>query len=441
MRRRVAQVGLQHDPRRRARRGTPRSASSPSTSSSVVSSVSSDSMSTCRWAPSSRARRSSGRIRSRGVVAPDARGASARISGVSAVTLTERFTRGSGPAESAFEPRALGPAGAPPPRASRAPRGSAPRSGRPPPAVTVASPSRSTEAAMPCAQRAASPPSASRGEVADDEAVGHVAHRRRGRDPERPPCRRRCRRPASRRRARAGGPATSLEVADQVAGEVVERAAGRASRRRAGRAPRGAARPRRRAASPSGRGSGTDGGRGRENRLRARGRFAVSPPPAPHRGSSGAILPTCLADEGQVLRHHQDRGRARGRAPRRLGDRAQPLARRARAAAIPATAAEIGAELRRLVEIVGVFVNRDARRDRAGGRGRAADDGPAPWRRGPGLLPRGRAAHRLQGDQGDPRSQRRRRPRRPRPSAPTFTSSTPTARARPAAPARASTGS
>ena len=41
-------------------------------------------------------------------------------------------------------------------------------------------------------------------------------------------------------------------------------------------------------------------------------------------------------------------------------------------------------------------------------RERAADDAPAPRRRGPRVLPGGGAAHRLQGDQGAPRAERRR---------------------------------
>ena len=75
------------------------SASSPRTSSAVVSSESTDSMSTCRCAPRSRARRSSGRIRAAASSRPTS-GACGRISGVRAVTLTERLTRGTGPEES-----------------------------------------------------------------------------------------------------------------------------------------------------------------------------------------------------------------------------------------------------------------------------------------------------------------------------------------------------
>ncbi len=85
--------------RRTGRRGTPSSASSSRISSSTASRESSDSMSMCRCAPRSLARRSSGRRRSAASRWPRS-GASGRSSGVSAETLTERFVRGSAPAAS-----------------------------------------------------------------------------------------------------------------------------------------------------------------------------------------------------------------------------------------------------------------------------------------------------------------------------------------------------
>ena len=155
----------------------------------VVSSESTDSMSTCRCAPRSRARRSSGRIRSAASSRPSS-GACGRISGVSAVTLTERLTRGTGPAESRSSHGRSGHLAAAAARvverleaarrvaiglrrghrrlAEQVDRGS--RSRRPTGPTSVGSA---------CARR-----------LADDEAVGHVADAGRGRA-RRAPCARR----------------------------------------------------------------------------------------------------------------------------------------------------------------------------------------------------------------------------------------------------------
>ena len=66
----------------------------------------------------------------------------------------------------------------------------------------------------------------------------------------------------------------------------------------------------------------------------------------------------------------------------------------------------IGAELRRRVELAGVFVNATLDEVARVGRPLLAVDPPAARRRGPGLLPRGGAPHRLQGDQGGARQGR-----------------------------------
>ena len=117
-------------------------------------------MSTCRWAPRSRASRIRSRSRPAASRFPTS-GASGRSSGVSADTFTLRLTRAIAAARVALEIRPLGPARGRLVRACGAPRGSARRNGRPPPSVTVASPSRSTEAATPsfhrpCSSRRAS---------------------------------------------------------------------------------------------------------------------------------------------------------------------------------------------------------------------------------------------------------------------------------------------
>ena len=193
-----------------------------------------------------------------------------------------------------------------------------------------------------------------------------------------------------------------LEVGDQVRGEVVERAAGgghvdEPEQRRAQ-----SARPRTASciAFWSSERSGWRAGEGkrpassRPIRCTSASRLAGGDSSPLIRAR--AILPYAVrAMRGQVLRHHQDRGRARGGAPRRLGDRAQPLGARARAAATPGPRSQISAELRRKVEVAGVFVNADPRRGRAAAEDESLVDGPAPRRRGPGLLPRGRPAHRL----------------------------------------------
>ena len=69
-------------------------------------------------------------------------------------------------------------------------------------------------------------------------------------------------------------------------------------------------------------------------------------------------LPPCCGMKVKFCGITRTRGRARGRAPRRLGDRASTTSRRAaRVAATRRSRLEIGAELRRQVEVVGVFVN------------------------------------------------------------------------------------
>ena len=85
----------------------------------MASTVSTDSMSMCRCAPSSFARTSSGRIRRAASSRPTS-GASGRSSGVSADTFTDRFTRGSGPIESASSTGRSGHDGAAPASVSSA---------------------------------------------------------------------------------------------------------------------------------------------------------------------------------------------------------------------------------------------------------------------------------------------------------------------------------
>ena len=150
------------------------SARSSSTSSATASRESSDSMSMCRCAPRSRAWRRSARNRTAASRLPRS-GASGRSSGVSAETFTDRFARGRGPTWSAssagrggsFAYAATSVSSA---SAQRAAYRSA--SG----AVIVASPRRSTDVATPSRHRSRITPSASLRRLADDEAVGHVAH-------------------------------------------------------------------------------------------------------------------------------------------------------------------------------------------------------------------------------------------------------------------------
>ena len=71
--------------------------------------------------------------------------------------------------------------------------------------------------------------------------------------------------------------------------------------------------------------------------------------------AQGRIYPWAYA--GEVLWDHEGRGCAGGRAARRVGDRADPLRPTAPGWSSRRVAAEIGAELRRRVEVVGVFVN------------------------------------------------------------------------------------
>ncbi len=87
----------------------------------MASIVSTDSMSMCRCAPSSFARASSGRMR-RAASSRPISGASGRSSGVSADTFTDRFTRGSGPSESASSTGRCGQEGAAPASVSSASR-------------------------------------------------------------------------------------------------------------------------------------------------------------------------------------------------------------------------------------------------------------------------------------------------------------------------------
>ena len=138
-------------------------------------------MSMCRWAPSSRARRSSGRRRSAASCSPSD-GASGRSSGVSAETFTDTFTRGQRPDCRRARAPGVPASGWIDGRAARAPRGIAPRSVSASPAVTVASPSRSTVLADAALPQAPEHPDRLRGRLADDEPVGHVldAGRRRG---------------------------------------------------------------------------------------------------------------------------------------------------------------------------------------------------------------------------------------------------------------------
>ena len=64
--------------------------------------------------------------------------------------------------------------------------------------------------------------------------------------------------------------------------------------------------------------------------------------------------------------------------------------------------------LRRRVERVGVFVNAGLDEIAQAAEALTLSPRPAPRRRGAGVLRRGRAADRHQGDQGDPRRERRR---------------------------------
>ena len=78
-----------------------------------------------------------------------------------------------------------------------------------------------------------------------------------------------------------------------------------------------------------------------------------------------------------------------------------------------------------------MFVNATLDEVAADGRPLPPDAASAARRRGPGLLPRGRPAHRLPGDQGRARARRRVRCARSAPSTPTTTCSTPTSPAPP----------
>ena len=129
--RRLAQVGLEHHAGRRARRGTRarRAARAPAPSSSRARRATPCRCAGGRRAPSRGA--AAGRMRAAASSRPFS-GASGRMSGVSADTFTDRFTRGSGPTESASSDGRGRP-----PRDRRRERlqrlaGSARRSGRPP---------------------------------------------------------------------------------------------------------------------------------------------------------------------------------------------------------------------------------------------------------------------------------------------------------------------
>ena len=165
---------------------------------------------------------------------------------------------------------------------------------------------------------------------------------------------------------------------------------------------------------------------------------STCPWPAGH--VAGSLCVT-LGHEGQVLRHHESRGRARGGAPRRLGDRAEPPSRepavlraghggRDRCERSGASSRSSGCSSNPTLDEVGAAAE-DESLTMVQLHG---DEGPAFCREAA-------TAHRLQGDQGVARAKRRRHPGRPRPTAPTSTCSTPTGPGRPAAPVRASTGS
>ena len=180
---------------------------------------------------------------------------------------------------------------------------------------------------------------------------------------------------------------------------------------------------------------------GGEARRRARARSAAPPPRRSRRRSARARLPSIAhptllrdawthdrSDAGEVLRHHEDRGRARGGAPRRLGDRPQPLERQP---------APLRPGHRRRDQRRAAAPGRDRRRVRQ--RDRSTRSRPrsrtSSSRWSSCTATRGRpsateVARRtgLQGDQGDAGAQRPPTSRRPRRFAPTSTSRRPPAR-------------
>ena len=182
-------------------------------------------MSMCRCAPRSFARRSSGRSRSAASRLPRS-GASGRSSGVSALTLTDRFARGSTPAESRSSCSRAGQLG----------RGLGDRVQRVGAAVGVAlrlglrdrrlaeQVDRGRDAVLPQVAQVAE---RRLRVLADDEAVRHVLDARTPR-----PCPARAGRPCvlpifSATPTGGGGSSDVLQERGQVARQVVEVAAGR----------------------------------------------------------------------------------------------------------------------------------------------------------------------------------------------------------------------
>ena len=123
--------------------------------------------------------------------------------------------------------------------------------------------------------------------------------------------------------------------------------------------------------------------------------------PAPH----ALVGVTSGRDPGQGLWHHPARGRGGGRSARRLGAghdllASEPPGLHARGRRGDRPVAQAHDRGGRRVR------QRDARRGGLAGRPLLAHHAPAARRRGPGLLPRGRAAHGLQGDEGGERQAR-----------------------------------
>ena len=210
-------------PRPTAPRAAPARPAARTRARSVASTVSTDSMSMWRWAPSSFARTSSGRIRRAASSRPTS-GASGRSSGVSAETFTDRFTRGRRPIESASSTGRSGHDGAAPASVSSA------SMQRVRVAVRLGLGDRGLAEQVERDRGAVVPQVADRLQsrlraLSDDEAVRHVAD---------PGCGRRAQRRAARLRAghlhrrldRRRAVVHLLEVAGQVPRQVVERAAG-----------------------------------------------------------------------------------------------------------------------------------------------------------------------------------------------------------------------
>ena len=128
--------------------------------------------------------------------------------------------------------------------------------------------------------------------------------------------------------------------------------------------------------------------------------------------STAAVVCDPRRHAGQDLRHHEPRRRARRRCASARGRLASSTPSRARGAASPPSRLRSGRRCGGAARSSGSSSTRRSTRSARAVEDAQPDDRPAQRRRGPGLLHRGRPAHRRQGDQGDPRLQRGRHPRR-----------------------------